>query len=51
MDLPDCLLSLKGAGFDGWLNIEYEAKEDPFTGVARSVENTLRLMAEAGLRA
>ena len=49
--LGECLLSLKGAGFDGWLNIEYEAEEDPFTGVARSVENTQRLMQEAGLRA
>lgn len=50
VDLPDCLLSLKAAGFDGWLNIEYEANEDPFTGVARSVENSVRLMREAGLR-
>lgn len=51
VDLPDCLLALKDAGFDGWLNIEYEAEEDPLTGVARSVENTVRLMQEAGLRA
>ncbi|MBV9851342.1 MAG: sugar phosphate isomerase/epimerase [Armatimonadetes bacterium] len=51
VDLPDCLLSLKAAGFDGWLNIEYEAEEDPFTGVARSVANTQRLLTEAGLRA
>ncbi len=50
VDLPDCLLSLKTAGFDGWLNIEYEAEEDPFTGVARSVENTMRLLRAAGLR-
>jgi sugar phosphate isomerase/epimerase len=50
VDLPDCLQSLKSAGFDGWLNIEYEAEEDPFTGVARSVENSVRLMREAGLR-
>ena len=50
VDLPDCLLSLKAAGFDGWLNIEYEAEEDPMTGVARSVANTQCLLAEAGLR-
>ena len=50
VDLADCLLSLKEAGFDGWLNIEYEAEEDPFAGVARSVATTQRLLAEAGLR-
>lgn len=42
--LWDCLLSLRQAGFDGWLNIEYEAGEDPITGVARSVENTKKLL-------
>jgi sugar phosphate isomerase/epimerase len=50
VDLPHCLQSLKAAGFDGWLNIEYEAEEDPFTGVARSVENSLRLLSDGGLR-
>jgi sugar phosphate isomerase/epimerase len=44
VDLADCVKSLTEAGFDGWLNIEYEAAEDPMTGVARSVENTLRLL-------
>ena len=44
VDLPDCLQSLRSAGFDGWLNIEYEAEEDPFTGVTRSVEYTKHLM-------
>ena len=51
VDLADCLLSLKDAGFDGWLNIEYEAEEDPLAGVARSVVNARRLMTDAGLRA
>jgi sugar phosphate isomerase/epimerase len=50
VDLAGCLQSLKAEGFNGWLDIEYEAEEDPFTGVARSVENTKRLMREAGLR-
>ncbi len=50
VDLPDCLRSLKAAGFDGWLNIEYEAEEDPFTGVARSMQNSRRYLQEAGLR-
>lgn len=44
--LAECLKELRQAGFDGWLNIEYEAPEDPLTGVPRSVENTRRLMEE-----
>lgn len=44
VDLPDCVRSLTEAGFDGWLNIEYEAAEDPMTGVARSVEYTKGLL-------
>jgi len=39
VDLSQCLRALKQAGFDGWLNTEYEADEDPFTGVPRSIEN------------
>lgn len=45
VDLAGCLTALKAGGFDGWLNIEYEAQEDPMTGVARSVENSKRLIA------
>ena len=40
VDLPDCVASLRQAGFDGWLNIEYEGEEDPSVAVARSVEYT-----------
>ena len=47
VDLPDCITSLRQAGFDGWLNIEYESEEDPFLGVARSMEYTRRLLASA----
>jgi sugar phosphate isomerase/epimerase len=50
VDMPACLQALKSGGFDGWLNIEYEAEEDPFTGVARSVEHTMRMMREQELR-
>lgn len=39
VDLAQCLAALKQAGFKGWLNTEYEAEEDPFTGVPRSIEN------------
>jgi sugar phosphate isomerase/epimerase len=46
VDLPDCVRSLREAGFDGWLNIEYEAAEDPMTGVARSVGYTKKLLGK-----
>ena len=39
VDLAKCVGELSAAGFDGWLNVEYEADEDPFTGVPRSIEN------------
>ena len=46
VDLPDCISALRQAGFDGWLNIEYEGEEDPSVAVARSVDYTRRLLAE-----
>jgi len=45
VDLPDCIKSLKEAGFDGWLNIEYEGEEDPATAIAKSVTYTRGLLA------
>jgi sugar phosphate isomerase/epimerase len=44
VDLADCVSSLHQAGFDGWLNIEYEGEEDPFSAVSRSVDYTRRLL-------
>jgi len=44
VDLPDCVSSLHQAGFDGWLNIEYEGEEDPFSAVSRSVDYTRHLL-------
>jgi len=35
--LGACVRSLREAGFDGWLNIEYEGSEDPMVAVRRSV--------------
>ncbi|MGI4789172.1 MAG: sugar phosphate isomerase/epimerase family protein [Janthinobacterium lividum] len=46
VDLPDCVSALQQAGFDGWLNIEYEGSEDPFSAVSRSVDYTRRLLAQ-----
>jgi len=45
VDLADCVSSLHQAGFDGWLNIEYEGEEDPFSAVSRSVGYTRQLLA------
>jgi len=45
VDLPDCVASLHQAGFDGWLNIEYEGEENPFSAVSRSVDYTRQLLA------
>ena len=42
--LPDCVTALRQAGFDGWLNIEYEGEEDPFSAVSRSVDYTRALL-------
>lgn len=44
VDLKGCHAVLKDAGFQGWLNIEYEAPEDPMTGVPRSVAYTRALL-------
>jgi len=47
VDLPDCVVSLKNAGFDGWLNIEYEGEEIPQHAVARSVVYTRGLLGKS----
>lgn len=47
VDLNACVSSLRDAGFNGWLNIEYEADEDPFEGVTRSVQNSKRILGGA----
>ncbi len=48
VDLPDCVQSLREAGFDGWLNIEYEGEEDPISAVSRSVDYTRDLLKRLG---
>ena len=47
VDLADCVTALRQAGFDGWLNIEYEGEEDSFSAVSRSVDYTRRLLQTA----
>lgn len=39
VNLEQCLMELKVAGFDGWLSVEYEGDEDSFTAVPRSIAN------------
>lgn len=41
-----CIRILKRAGFDGVITIEYEAKEDCMTGVARSFDNLKKYIDE-----
>jgi sugar phosphate isomerase/epimerase len=44
VDLAACIQALDDAGFDGWVNIEYESEEDPNSGVPRSVMNARRVV-------
>lgn len=39
VNLGACISALRDAGFDGWLSVEYEGVEDPFTAVPRSIAN------------
>jgi sugar phosphate isomerase/epimerase len=42
VNLRLCLEELRGAGFEGWLSVEYEGEEDPFEAVPRSIANARR---------
>jgi sugar phosphate isomerase/epimerase len=44
VDLGACIAALKNVGFDGWLSLEYEGEEDPFTAVPRSLEIAKRFL-------
>jgi sugar phosphate isomerase/epimerase len=44
VDLEQCILELKSAGFDGWLSVEYEGDEDSFTAVPRSIANARKYL-------
>lgn len=44
VELGRCIDLLKGAGFDGWLSVEYEGIEDPMAAVPRSIENARRFL-------
>lgn len=37
VNLAACIGELKAAGFDGWVNLEYEGEEDPMRAVPRSI--------------
>lgn len=39
-----CIVELRKAGFDGWISVEYEGKEDCMTAVPRSVSNLRSLL-------
>ncbi len=44
VDLPGCLDALREAGFTGFLSVEYEGREDPETGVPKSVDYVGKLL-------
>ncbi len=44
VDLAQCVAELRSAGFDGWLSVEYEGLEDPFTAVPRSIVNARKYL-------
>jgi len=44
VDLHACISILKSAGFDGWLSMEYEGREDPLTAVPRSLDNAKKYL-------
>lgn len=44
VQLGQCIQELKDAGFDGWLSVEYEGAEDPFTAVPRSIQNARKYL-------
>jgi sugar phosphate isomerase/epimerase len=45
VDLVQCLSQLADKGFDGWLSIEFEGEEDPFTAIPRSVAKAKTALA------
>lgn len=46
VDLSACIGALKDAGFDGWLSMEYEGREDPLTAVPKSLANSRRYLED-----
>ncbi|MBX3113343.1 MAG: sugar phosphate isomerase/epimerase [Fimbriimonadaceae bacterium] len=44
VDLASALASLKAAGFEGWVNLEYEGEADPMVGVPNSLDNSFRFL-------
>ena len=44
VELGTCIQTLKDSGFNGWLSVEYEGEEDPFTAVPRSIENAKKYL-------
>jgi sugar phosphate isomerase/epimerase len=46
--LADCIAELRSAGYNGWMNIEYEGEEDPATALPRSINAAKGLISAAG---
>jgi sugar phosphate isomerase/epimerase len=46
-DYPRLAKILRDAGYQGWVALEYEAREDPFTAVPRHLQELSRVMGAA----
>ena len=44
--VKNCLRILRRAGYDGFVSLEYEGREDCFAGISRGAENLRRYLAE-----
>lgn len=44
VDLAACISELKQAGFQGWVNLEYEGEENPMSAVQRSISFAKQLV-------
>jgi sugar phosphate isomerase/epimerase len=47
VDVPRCLTALLAAGYDGFLGLEYEGKEDDTTGVPSSLTHLRAALSNA----
>jgi sugar phosphate isomerase/epimerase len=46
IDFKECFKILKDAGYDGYLSLEYEAKEDAKTGIEKSIKHIKKCLSE-----
>ena len=45
MNVPECLKTLRAAGYDGWLSVEFEGIEDCITSLEADLKNLKEMLA------